>query len=54
MIGPLTLKTSCTHLNPLGAPMSALDSLEAFFLFFLSFFPLPLRTEDVVGEGMER
>lgn len=42
------------HLNPLGAPMSALDSLEAFFLFFLSFFPLLLRREDEVGEGMER
>lgn len=48
------LSSSSAYLNPLGAPMSALDSLEAFFLFFLSFFPLLLKTKDVVGEVMER
>lgn len=47
-------KSSSTYWKPLGAPMSAFDSLGAFFLFFLSFFPLLLSTEDEVGEGMER
>lgn len=36
--------------------MSALESLEPFFLFlsFLSFFPLLLRSEAGAGEGTER
>lgn len=46
------------HLNPQGAPMSALESLVFFFLFlslsFLSFFPLLLTTGAVAGEGTER
>lgn len=42
------------HLNPLGAPMSALENLGAFLSFFLFFFPLPVRLKEAVGEGMER
>lgn len=38
-----------TCLNPLGAPMSALDSLGPFFLFFLSFFPLLVRDKEIAG-----
>jgi len=43
-----------THLNPLGAPMSALENLGPFFPFFLSFFPMLVKAKEAAGEGMER
>lgn len=45
--------TCVTCLNPLGAPMSALESLGPFFLPFLSFLLL-LDDRDETGEGIER
>ena len=50
-----TFSDSNTYLNPLGAPMSALESLGAFFLLLLIFFfSLLLRAVGAEGEGMER
>lgn len=49
-----TSKDSISYVNPLGAPMSALDSLGPFFLLFLLFLLLITTAVAAGGGGMVR